>query len=76
MLSYEEKYKLLMELAHAYGYYSKEDLLRYAITADICPAICVDCGYTDELEPDQGQGFCEQCGQNTMQSTLTLAGLI
>jgi hypothetical protein len=44
----------------------------------VSPAICSNpgCNYVCEMEPDQDQGWCNECRTNTMQSALILAGLI
>ena len=42
----------------------------------VAPAICIECGYTASMEPDQAQGYCEGCGKNAVQSCLSLAGII
>jgi hypothetical protein len=68
----------LQSLVETEGFESLEQLLEAVITDSVCPAICIaeDCSYTCEMEPDQDRGWCEACGQNTMQSALILAGLI
>ena len=44
----------------------------------VCPAICMNegCDYTSEMEPDQTQGFCEECRTGSMKSALVLMGFI
>jgi hypothetical protein len=46
--------------------------------ADVVPGICMndDCDFTAEVEPDQRQGWCEDCGTTTVRSGIVLAGLI
>ncbi len=65
-------------LVDAEGYADLNALLQDVVTDSVCPAICVetDCSYTCEMEPDQDRGWCEACGQNTVQSALILAGPI
>ncbi len=60
------------------GHQSLDALLASVITDSVCPAICVadHCSYSCEMEPDQDRGWCEACGQNTVQSALVLAGFI
>lgn len=55
-----------------------EDLLRAATFDSVASAICVNegCDYSTEMEPDQDAGWCEECGTNSLQSALVLAGLI
>jgi hypothetical protein len=35
-----------------------------------------DCSYTEDLEPDQEEGWCPECKTNTMKSGLVLARVI
>src|SRR5262245_60389182 len=68
----------LMKLCDIEGFETVADLLSATITDSVCPAICMTegCDYTTEMEPDQCQGYCEECGGNTMMSALVLAGVI
>ena len=77
-LSTSERRAKLRALATADGHSSVDALLASAVADDVCPAICTapGCNYTCEMEPDQDRGWCEACGQNTVQSALVLAGLI
>ncbi len=77
-LSPEVRQEKLRSLVEAEGYESLEKLLEAVVTDSVCPAICTTagCSYTCEMEPDQDRGWCEVCGQNTMQSALVLAELI
>jgi hypothetical protein len=68
--------KKLYELAVDWGYAHTEELFEYAAYDSVCPAICMNCDYTTEMEPDQGRGYCEICGTNTVKSALVLAGVI
>jgi hypothetical protein len=65
----------LLELAEVEGYDDTFELLEAAITDSVCPAICVECGYTCEMEPDQDRGWCEECQKNTVKSALVLGGI-
>ncbi|SRR6266481_3464048 len=40
----------------------------------VVPAICMneDCNNIDNMEPDQGEGYCEECHTNTVVSGLIL----
>ena len=44
----------------------------------VAPSICMNegCDYTTETEPDQREGWCEECETNTVQSCLVVAGII
>tara|TARA_R110002072_G_scaffold166334_1_gene319625 strand:- start:97 stop:357 length:261 start_codon:yes stop_codon:yes gene_type:complete len=65
-----------LELAQQYGYLCPIDLMvDYAHESNV-PAICSDCEYSTEYEPDQSNGYCEYCGTNTVKSILILQGVI
>jgi hypothetical protein len=66
----------LLELCEAEGFENIDELLEASICDSVCPAFCMDCGCTAEMEPDQRAGYCEQCGRNMVVSCLILAGLI
>ena len=60
------------------GYDSPEDMVSDYITESLVPAICVneDCDFTEFMEPDQNEGYCEHCEENTVQSCMVLLGII
>jgi hypothetical protein len=64
----------LLELCEAEGFENIESLLVASIFDSVCPAICMECGSTAQMEPDQRAGYCEQCGKNKVVSALILAG--
>lgn len=68
----------LKELVESEGFDTLEEMLEACIADSVSPAICTapNCDYTAEMEPDQRAGYCEACGQNTVQSALVLAGII
>jgi hypothetical protein len=66
----------LLELCEAEGFENIERLLEAAICDSVCPAICMECGYAAQMEPDQRAGYCENCGKNSVMSCLVLADLI
>jgi hypothetical protein len=66
----------LLELCETEGFETVGDLLAASFHDSVCPAICMECGATARLEPDQCQGYCEQCRKNCVVSGLVLAGLI
>ena len=49
----------------------------YALES-VVPAICMNdgCDFTADLEPDQREGFCEECRTESLRSGIVLAGLI
>ena len=44
----------------------------------VVPGICMNrnCDFTADYEPDQREGWCEECGTGSVRSGLVLAGLI
>ena len=66
----------LSQLVDDWGYRSTMDMLNDAVIEGCVPSICVECGYTTEMEPDQDAGWCEDCRQNTVKSCFVLAGVI
>jgi hypothetical protein len=66
----------LLELCEAEGYKTPDDLLAASMADSVCPAICMECGATAQMEKDQREGYCESCGKNRVVSGLVLAGLI
>ena len=74
----EKRRAKLEQLVDSEGYDSLDDLIAATISDSVSPAICLNdgCDYTDEMEPDQREGWCEACGTNTVASALILAGII
>jgi hypothetical protein len=71
----------LKKLAALEGYDDVSVFLVEACDDSVCPAICCnpenpDCHYSEQLEPDQDRGWCDECQANTMKSALILAGII
>lgn len=66
----------LSRLVEAEGFASLDDLLQASLFDSVSPAICMICGATAEMEPDQDRSYCESCGANAVKSALILAGLI
>ena len=69
------KKEALIKLAESEGL-SEEELFAQATFDSIAPGICLACGYTTTVEPDQDKGYCEVCRANTVQSCLVLANII
>ena len=69
--------ELLNQLADVEGM-SIDAMLHEASTDSVAKAICVtpECGYAQEMEPDQDRGWCPECEDGTIQSCLILAGII
>ena len=68
----------LQTLAELEGFEHPEDMIEEASTDSVCPAICMNpgCDNTAEMEPDQDQGWCDECETGSMKSALMLAGVI
>ena len=68
----------LEQLAEVEGFASVEELLEAASYDSVSPGICTrdGCDYTAEVEPDQTQGWCEECKAPSVQAALILAELI
>ena len=68
----------LEELADLEGFDSDMDLLNEYAYESVIPGICINegCSYTTHYEPDQSEGWCEECQTGTVKSALILAGLI
>jgi hypothetical protein len=67
----------LDQLAHEWGMTVMEFIDRYTFEAQV-PGICVcpGCDYMAEVEPDTRHGRCQQCGFESVQSGLVLAGIL
>lgn len=72
----------LQELAEYYGYDSPEELMLgecnpFKAYPGI-PAICMNegCSYVAEYEPDQTEGWCEVCEDNSVKSSMVMFGMI
>lgn len=67
----------LQELASIYGISIAELLEEYAFE-DTVPGICMreGCDFTTYYEPDQSEGWCEECSMRSVRSALVLGGII
>ncbi len=63
-------------LMEAYGYRELDALVSDCVMDSISPAICTECGYTTDMEPDQREGWCEECEAGTVKAALVLLGMI
>lgn len=45
---------------------------------EVVPGICMNpsCDYTTRVEPDQREGWCEECGSPSVRSGIVLAGIL
>jgi len=55
-----------------------DTMLERATFDSVTPGICINdfCEYTCEVEPDCRNGWCEECGEGSVQSCLVLAEII
>ena len=65
-----------LQLAQQWGYLCPIDLMVDYVHESTVPAICSDCDFSTEYEPDCENGYCENCGTNTVKSILILQGVI
>ena len=68
----------LAKLNEIEGYDAIEELMEAVFSDAVSPAICMneDCNFTCEMEPDQTEGWCDECHTNTIKAAPVLAGLI
>lgn len=78
MESSPERMDKLELLAEIEGYPDSMTLLEENAIDSVVPGICVndDCEYSCGVEPDQDEGWCEECDQGSVVSCLVLAGMI
>lgn len=68
-------YDMLQAVADEEGYKDIDSMLHSVIFDSIVSAVCINCGNITETEPDQNEGWCEDCCTNTVKSILVLAGI-
>lgn len=70
-----DKFSQLMEIE---GYEDELEFLQDCTMDSINPGICMnkECDYTTTVEPDQREGWCENCETNTVQAALVIKGII
>lgn len=68
-------HELLNQLAEIEGFDDSMDLLEAFVADSVVPGIC-PCGYSNHVEPDQTEGWCEECQKGSVKSALILAGII
>lgn len=68
----------LGQLLKAEGYASIEALYPVVLGDVVSPANCVDPNYDYicKMEPDQEEGYCDECHRNTVAGARILADLI
>jgi hypothetical protein len=67
----------LAELASVYSL-SIPELLAQATFDSLVPGICMNagCDFTADYEPDQSEGYCEECKTGSVTSALILGGIL
>lgn len=65
---------LLIELSKQTGM-SVEEMMEQSVFDGLSPAICTNCHWVTNMEPDQDRGYCEECGENKVVSCCVLAGI-
>ena len=63
-------------LADQCGYDDEMEMLEKATFDSVADGVCTICGYISRVEPDCGDGWCEECEKNTVKSCLVIAGLL
>ena len=68
----------LKALLVSWGLENEDELAEEALGDSVAPGICMNpgCDYTTEVEQDQEAGHCEQCNAGTVESGLSLMGVI
>jgi hypothetical protein len=75
-MNFLERQSLLHQAANDFGFEDIDEMFANAVCDSLVAAICPECGYTTDMEPNQDQGWCEMCEKNTVVSVLVLGGLI
>lgn len=77
-MSADDKLEKLEKLAEDEGFDGGDDLVEHFATESVVPGICMNegCDYSTNVEPDQRGGWCELCETKTVESCLSLAGVI
>ena len=66
--------ELVAKLAESEGYESFAELVEDRGHNSVVPGICWLCrSYTTEVEPDQTEGYCENCGEGSVISAVEFA---
>jgi len=67
----------LATLAENEGF-DADSLVEHFALRSVVPGICMNegCDYSTNVEPDQRGGWCECCETRTVESCLSLAGVI
>jgi hypothetical protein len=70
----------IKQILDVYGYEAtSKGALQFAedfVIENVVPGVCGNCGLVLEYEPDQTEGWCDECHRNTVKSGLVILGLI
>jgi hypothetical protein len=68
----------LKALSENEGFEDMQEFLENLMSDSVCAGICTNdgCEYTTQVEPDQTEGWCEECKTNSVKSGLVIAGII
>jgi predicted Zn-ribbon and HTH transcriptional regulator len=66
----------LDQLVGDFGFRTEEEMGFQALSDGVCPGICKECGYSTDVEPDNAQGWCEECQAQTVVSGMVLMGIM
>jgi hypothetical protein len=77
-LTEDQKQALLQTMADDGGFEDVQEMLEASVCDSVCPAICTmsGCQSQFQMEPDCEAGLCEECGCDSVDSAMILAGLI
>jgi len=67
----------LSDLISIEGFVDELELLKESLLDSRTPSICINpsCSFTTYYEPDQSEGWCDSCEENTVVSALILMGI-
>ena len=73
-----ERNRKLNQLIYDYGFADLDSAIEESLFDSVSPGICTmpQCDYSTDVEPDCRDGWCEECGKNTVVSLLVLAEVI
>lgn len=73
----EFKRKKINKLCQEWGYISYINMMKDYQPENMSPGICMNenCNFTDDVEHDQSNGFCEVCEEKTVASIFAIIGV-
>lgn len=78
MIELTKKGLKFLAVCKSEGFKTPEELIASVAMDSVAPGICMNdgCDYITEVEPNQSEGYCENCDSCTVTSALVLAGAI